>query len=667
MGIMITPPARLTIWRLALALSTPLAWLSVAEAFQLAKKLGISPLASKSWLALIGILALTGLLSLVLLILSFTLSTPSREKLLDRWDGFVKPGRRLRWAGYPILVTTLAAYPLILFHPYLGELLARQTNMRLFLFWVLALVIAGALEWTCPRSMPRGLALIAALLLQSAIQRASLYLPDISAYPFAMGWSETSRFYYPALFLGRKIFGETIAWPILHPTLHITLVPPYLLDAPLWFHRTWQVLLRFLLVALIAPALLSRLQTLTRGAAWLTGLWIVVSLFTLPLYLHLAVPVIIMLWGFSPTDRSGRAWVWLALASIWAGLSRLNWYPMPGMLAAGLYFLEVPYEGKFWKYLSKPVLWFAASTALAFFAMQAYIAFSGIPNPGDFYTSLSSTKLWERLWPNDSYSLGVIPGSVIFSAPFWLVLWTGLRRLDEKHPMRAGLLLLELLVLYAGGLLVSTKIGGGADIHNMDAYAVLLVIITAHLLLGPRNAPVIAKTTSPGQGFHWSLIALLVLVPAWFGIRSTATFWKYDSKVSGATLAALQKQVEQVNAQGGEILFITQRHLITMGMLEGVKLVPEYEREELMEMTMAQNDAYLQTFRADMQNQRFAAIVVDPLRFNFIGEQDAMGAENNAWTRAVVKKVLCSYQQAAIFPADRIAIYVPQVGEQKCP
>jgi hypothetical protein len=125
--------------------------------------------------------------------------------------------------------------------------------------------------------------------------------------------------------------------------------------------------------------------------------------------------------------------------------------------------------------------------------------------------------------------------------------------------------------------------------------------------------------------------------------------------------------VDSVNAQGGQVLFITQRQLISMHMLKNVTLIPEYEREELMEMAMAQNDAYLQVFRADLEKHRFAAIIVDPLRFNFDGDQDAMGAENNAWTRYVVKRILCNYKQDAIFPADRIAIYVPQVGDQKCP
>jgi uncharacterized membrane protein YhaH (DUF805 family) len=50
-------------------------------------------------------------------------------------------------------------------------------------------------------------------------------------------------------------------------------------------------------------------------------------------------------------------------------------------------------------------------------------------------------------------------------------------------------LLAELLILFVGGLLVSMKIGGGADIHNMDAYAVLLLVITAYLLrFNPNQA-----------------------------------------------------------------------------------------------------------------------------------------------------------------------------------
>jgi hypothetical protein len=103
-------------------------------------------------------------------------------------------------------------------------------------------------------------------------------------------------------------------------------------------------------------------------------------------------------------------------------------------------------------------------------------------------------------------------------------------------------------------------------------------------------------------------------------------------------------------------------------MLKGVTLIPQYEREDLMELAMSRNTTALEAgFYADLQAHRFAMIIVDPLTFVYKGSNSALGEENNAWTRYIIKPILCNYQQAAIFPADRIAIYAPQVGAQKCP
>jgi hypothetical protein len=658
---MITQPARLTFWRWVLAMTAGLAMLSIRGTFLLAGRLGLAPLTSKTWLAMLAAQALLGALSLLLLAISFT---ARREGLFNSFESIDKLAGRVRWIGYPVLLAAVTAYPLIMLYSPYRNLFSKQAEMRLFMFWMIALAGMQAIKLAIPRLKSWPVALLSTILLQACIQRVALYLPDISAYPFAMGWSETSRFYYPALFVSPLVFGQSFAWPILHPSLHFALVPPYLFDAPLWFHRFWQVAVRFVLVGLIAPALVYRLKINSSAWRWIVGLWVFLALFTLPLYLHLAVPVFILLWGFSARNER-RTWLWLVLASIWAGLSRLNWYPMPGMLAAALYFLEVPAEKKGWSYLLKPAVWFVVSTAIAFLSMQIYIALSGISNPGDFYTSLSSTKLWERLWPNSSYFLGVLPGIVIFSAPLWLVLFYGWRVGGARDKSRATwLLLLELLVLFVGGLVVSMKIGGGADIHNMDAYVVLLLVIAGYLLFGARHAQ---QAAQPVRAYPWAIIALLVLVPAWFSVLDKASFWQYDPASSQATLAGLQQEVDQVNSQGGEILFITQRHLISMHMLKGVTLVPEYEREELMEMAMAQNTAYLQVFRADLQKHRFAAIVVDPLRYNFVGDEEAMGAENNAWTRYIVKNILCFYREGPSYPDDHIAIYVPQTGAQQCP
>jgi hypothetical protein len=305
-------------------------------------------------------------------------------------------------------------------------------------------------------------------------------------------------------------------------------------------------------------------------------------------------------------------------------------------------------------------------TGIAFVVQRLYIAFSGIPNASNFYTSLSSSLLWDRLWPNPSYSLGILPAAAIFSSALWPVIGFSLwkRRSDWSLP-RVGLIGLSLLVLFIGGVIVSMKIGGGADLHNMDAYAVVLMIVSTYLFFSRYN-PEDGRNPLPII-FHWGIIALLVLVPTWFVLQAKSSLYAYNPAQSQATLTALQQQVDSVNAQGGEILFITQRHLISMHMLKGVTLIPEYEREELMEMAMAKNDAYLKTFRADLEKHRFAAIIVDPLRINFVGDTDAMGAENDAWTRYVAKRILCTYQEETVFPGDHIAIYTPQQGSSQCP
>jgi hypothetical protein len=439
-----------------------------------------------------------------------------------------------------------------------------------------------------------------------------------------------------------------------------------LFEAPLWFHRFWQVALRYVLVAAVVPALLQRLAIREGAARWLVGLWMFLFLFMGPVYFHLAIPVIIMLLGFS-VQHERRTWIALLLASAWCGWSRVNWYPMPGIIAAVLYFMEVPYQGKnFWRYLLRPALWFILGTVTAFAAQRIYIALSGIPDPGVFYSSLTSDLLWYRLWPNSSFSLGILPGALWVSLPAWLVmaliLWF---RRGEWHPLRLLFIFAALLVVFLGGILVSLKIGGGANLHNMDAYFVLLLLISAYLVF----ARYITEYGGSSQPFslHWLLVLGLMYSPVSTYLQFGLGFKSYDSAGTQKVLASLQAHVDAVNAQGGEVLFITQRHLISMGMLQDVTLVPEYEREDLMEMAMADNLQYLGRFRRDLVSQRFALIVVDPLNLVRLSKNRSFSEENNRWVVEVARYILCNYRQETVFPADEIALYVPQQGPRQCP
>jgi len=509
-------------------------------------------------------------------------------------------------------------------------------------------------------------ALMVFVLPQALLQLALINLPLITAYPFAMGWSETSRYYYPALFLSEKIFGEKLSLPILHPTLHFLLATPYLFDAPLWAHRFWQVFLRFALVGLMIPALMQRLSIENRALKIFMGLWMFLFLMMGPIYLHLTIPVLILLVWFSLQD-SRQTWLALLLASIWAGTSRINWYVMPGMIAAVLYFLEVPYKGKnFWRYISKPALWFFVGTLTAYVSMQVYIAFSGIPNPESFFTSLSSPLLWYRLLPNESYAFGILPAAVFVSLPMWIALYAQLRfRRADWHPVRLLFILAALLALFLGGLVVSLKIGGGADLHNFDAYFTMLLIVFSYVVFA-RYTP---EDGSAAQSIplKWGNVMSIIVIPILFLTQTNIGFKTYDESRTGSVLESLQEKVDQVNAEGGEILFITQRHLISMGMLENVTLIQEYEREELMEMAMSNNEEFLEIFKQDMQAQRFDLIVVDPLTFKILARRRAFSEENNVWVRGIMRPILCNYQLDVSFPEDEVALYMPQEGERECP
>jgi len=669
-----TQPSRLTFWRFVLLVSGILPFLVIWDLLRRLQELNVVLFDSRPWagfLSLLGIVGLVALLAFALTLRSPSLARPSgqagqawshaRERVLS----LLEFPARIRWGGVFLLLVALTGYTVVFSVPFSRDLIGSLGWARFLVFWVFGLLGMFGLR-AVKVGTPWLTSLLVVALIQTALHLLLTQLSGVTAYPFAMGWSETSRYYYPSLFLSEKIFGSRLPWPILHPSLHLLLAPPYLIDAPLWFHRFWQIFLRFALLGLTAHMLLWRLSIKKGVFRWLLWLWMLLFLFQGPVYFHLTIPLILMLCGFS-ANNDRRTWMFLLLASIWSGLSRINWYPMPGILASILFLLEVPYRGKrLWRYLLKPALWTVTCFAVAFVTQRAYIAISGIPDPEFFYTSLTSNLLWYRLFPNPSYSVGVLPAALIASLPAGIAIFFTLRQHRFGiHPLRLGLILSALLALFVGGLVVSMKIGGGVDIHNLDAYLSLLLIVTVYFVLG-KYASERAESIGPFI-LPWWLALLLVAAPAWFLLGANGGWKAYDPVRTQSVMEAIQEHVDSVNGQGGEILFITQRHLISMHMLDDVEMIPEYEREELMEMAMGDNQDYLQIFAADMERQRFDAIVVDPLTYRLLGRNYVFGEENNAWVRRVMKPILCNYEEDVVFPADQVAIYIPQQGERQCP
>ena len=139
--------------------------------------------------------------------------------------------------------------------------------------------------------------------------------------------------------------------------------------------------------------------------------------------------------------------------------------------------------------------------------------------------------------------------------------------------------------------MVSAKIGGGGDLHNMDAYATLLGII-AVFFIGGR-----VHTEDQGTGAAvrpWPVFTYALVMPLLFLIPFLSPYHKFNE---AASRAAYNQLVETVNSLGknGPVLFINERQMVTFGDVN-VPLVPEDEVVTLMEMAMSNNQPYLDKF-----------------------------------------------------------------------
>jgi len=385
-----------------------------------------------------------------------------------------------------------------------------------------------------------------------------------------------------------------------------------------------------------------------------------------PIYLHLIVPVLVVLVGFSENSPR-RTLLAVVLASIWAGLSRINWFPVPALMAGALYFLRVPLGGRrASRYLAAPALWLLTGVLAALGGQWAYIYLSGnLDNWRAFYSSTASALLWNRLWPNDTYPLGILPAIVIVSLPLILIsLWALWKGRGALHPLRLAAIGVELVVLFAGGLTVSVKIGAGGDLHNLDAFMILLMLLAGTLFWG-RGVDE-GSSPRPLAPFPWPMVGLAVLVPVWFGIQSVSPLRVFSEADTRSALAEIRSAVEQTSGSGGQVLFISQRQLLTFKEIAGVPLVQPYEKEFLIEMLMAHNEPYLAQFYKDIRDHRFALIIADTQWYKYQGEGENWAEENNLWVQAITSPLLCEYSQVMI-PSVNVALLTPRPGPTNCP
>ena len=544
---------------------------------------------------------------------------------------------------------------------------------RRWLFIACALASALILRLGFPALRWWRAGLLAALCL-AALHRLAVFIPEISTSPWSLGWSEGSRFYYASLYFARSIYGISTPTSVLHPSRYLLQSIPFLIsDLPIWVHRFWQVLLW--LTTTLGAGLLLAWRLRRRGAPLkhpaavlaLTA-WSFIFFMQGPVYYHLLVMPLLLLWGVQ-TRRFGRTLVFVLLASAWAGVSRLNWYPMPGLITTALYFLEqsfgTPERRGFgaWlrhalRYLSPPLAWTLLGSGLAILVSRLYILLSG--NPAEqFGSSFTSDLLWYRLYPNPTYPEGLLRSAILVSMPLGLVILHHLwQQRFATHWLRLLGLAAILGVLLAGGLVVSVKIGGGSNLHNLDAYLVLLWLVGAYAYYGVlapegiRPRPVLAP-----EPLAWAALAMPLSILLALG----APLSPRDSAAEQADLDALRQVLSTAQ---GDVLFISERQLLTFGEVENIALQPDYEVVFLMEMVMGSNQPYLQEFYDRLGAQQYAFIVTDPVSLQTKGSDYPFGEENDVWNARVSEPLLCQYEP--VLKLNSADVWVLQPRQHGC-
>ena len=273
--------------------------------------------------------------------------------------------------------------------------------------------------------------------------------------------------------------------------------------------------------------------------------------------------------------------------------------------------------------------------------------------------------LWDRLWPNETYSLGIVYGLLLAVGLLVILLvllaWKGGWKMAWWQKVSVWVPMLAFLGV---GLVISTKIGGGSNLHNLDMFLIGLLFLSG---LAWEYAS--ARWGSSLQAFPlWiKLFLLVMLIMPVFKTMLNLQPPGLPDPVKVADAVGGVRDAAVAAAKQGEVLFIDQRQLLTFGVVKNVPLVADYEKKYMMDQAMSDNDLYFEPFIKDLAAHRFQLIVSEPLYVKFQGDHYTFGNENDAWVKWISIPVLCYYEPMATYPGMTQLLVPRQKPEPPAP
>lgn len=591
----------------------------------------------------------------------------------------------LRW----VFAIVFALAPVLLFQYTSWGVVFTGFGIRLVLWTLSTLGLAAMLG--------RGDALIVwrdalvAALVSGAVVGASIPLAGVTSYPFSLGWSEGNRLWDYSILFGRERYvfpADSQLTPFLDVGRQLIGGLPFLYSGLTIFQeRLWLGLMGIVPYVLLGLCVFY-LPRQKNSTAWiLAGLWGFLFLRQGPIHspLLFSAAVVALAW---------RRPLWLSLpllaaAGYFASVSRFTWAFAPAMWAGMLWLTSAGLENGrlFTRDWGRAIALGLAGLLGGLLLPQLTGLLAGTGNASVTQAAESVGRqplLWYRLLPNSTYDLGIIVNLIIAVAPLVIVLLFAVRQKLWTLNLWQRLAILGVLFAFlVVGLVASTKIGGGGDLHNLDMFLIGLLFCAGMVWEKADRAWLTNGNSLP----LWMRIALIALValPAYGTLLRLRPLLYADDFIRLKTLTDIEdpyadprilgllpprnkvdKTLDLVreyvsNAQAkGDVLFMDQRQLLTFGYVKDVPLIADYEKKYLMDQAMGETAA--QTFPAfyrDLEKRRFSLIVSEPLKLPIKDSNYGFSEENNAWVKWVAAPILCYYEPAFTLEELRLQLLVP--------
>lgn len=628
-----------------------------------------------------------------------------RETAASIFDKLISIREQMGWTRWVLAVIVLA-FPVWFLQYTIWGIVFEEPYTRLFI-WGLAFLALGFLVTRGKSTVGWKECMVAALLTSSSFVIAVPF-QSVTDYPFSLGWSEGNRMWDYSILFGRDLYdlpadqeipvlldiGRQFVGglPFIIPGLTIemerfwialTVLIPYLMlglaifsftrfDLKLWVFTTLGVLI-FLKQGPIHPPLV--LCAVGTALLWKKPLW-------------LSIPLIAVIGFIAEESR----FTWIFAPGMWLGmlelagaalqdkkLTRASWIRAISLGLAGM--AGGQYGQKIMGYFQGNI---EVDTATSVDSVISSV--SAPPEP----------LLWYRLLPNGTYGPGIVLGLLIAIAPLAILLvYLGLTKKWQLNIWQTLAILSPLAAFLVVGLIVSTKMGGGGDLHNMDMF--LIGLVFAGVIAWKKGGYEWLMNSHNEQTWVKGVILLFFLLPGYpslidlrghdFASQASklavltdispaiannertlqrALDMNPSSEVSEHALEIIQNEVDLAVSEGREVLFLDQRQLLTFGFIQNVPFVPEYEKKRLMNEAMGEEALFFETFYADITSQRFSLIITEPLRTPEKDSSVEFGEENNAWVKWVSVPVLCYYEPKITLTEVNVELLVPKAVPDDC-